>query len=635
LNKDALLVASFSIYVALLDYKEPKAINNFIFPNLIGKNLFEANFFDTDADFNEAFGEIAFDFILGNPPWKSKKDDTFHTKYINENAVDVGRYEIAQTFLYRTKDFVTHNTVCALIVTSTIFYNILPTTKKFKRTFLELFKVRTLFDLSAVRKLVFESAISPAIVVIYSKAELNEIERNVVEHISVKPSIFLKQFKKLVIEKFDQKEILQRNFIDYDWMFKLALYGNTLDFILIKKLLQGRETLKDFVDSTSTLCKGDGILFGSPKPDPFDFLIGKPLVTSDQVCQYYTPITDSNKKLSRKDVYLEAGRREELFTGNHVLIKSRTKDESDIVVSFCEGDAVYMHNTYGISSKGDDTSLKAIYGYLISSLHTYFQFITSAAWGISTRPEIKFEEYLSFPFEKLNKGMQHVLAAYVDDFIRPIKKQSESILKSETANIPYPVLRKIDRLIFDAYSLNETDLDLIDYVKNVSIFQYQYSKYGKAIAEVKLDQLSGYIEIVGSMFNSLYQQYDEQVSVEVFYLKHFVAMNFKFEKRRSKEQSEEGVIPVKTIEVSEETDEKKFLQILSNSLSTWNVFDVGNETDLFVQKDIKGFEPNSFYIIKPNEYKCWHRAMAWYDASEIKKLIEDAEMELLTQTADV
>jgi hypothetical protein len=51
--------------------------------------------------------------------------------------------------------------------------------------------------------------------------------------------------------------------------------------------------------------------------------------------------------------------------------------------------------------------------------------------------------------------------------------------------------------------------------------------------------------------------------------------------------------------------------------------------DLFIQKDIKGFEENSFYIIKPNEYKCWHRALAWYDSSEIKEAIQSTELERL------
>ena len=37
---------------------------------------------------------------------------------------------------------------------------------------------------------------------------------------------------------------------------------------------------------------------------------------------------------------------------------------------------------------------------------------------------------------------------------------------------------------------------------------------------------------------------------------------------------------------------------------------------LFIQKDIRGFEKESFYIIKPNEKKLWHKAIAYLDVNE-------------------
>ena len=37
---------------------------------------------------------------------------------------------------------------------------------------------------------------------------------------------------------------------------------------------------------------------------------------------------------------------------------------------------------------------------------------------------------------------------------------------------------------------------------------------------------------------------------------------------------------------------------------------------LFMQKDIRGFERNGFYIIKPNEKRLWHKAIAYLDAEE-------------------
>lgn len=73
INEEALKVTCFSIYIALLDYQQPKDIDKYPFPNLLGTNLFKANFFDKSHDFNKVIKNNPPKFILGNPPWKSKK----------------------------------------------------------------------------------------------------------------------------------------------------------------------------------------------------------------------------------------------------------------------------------------------------------------------------------------------------------------------------------------------------------------------------------------------------------------------------------------------------------------------------------------------------------------------------------
>ena len=106
---------------------------------MLDESLFEANFFDTTHKFNEVVKSKTPKFILGNPPWKSKKDDIVHTNWLKQNKKTVGNYEIAQSFLLRTKDFMQYDTRTVLIVTSTIFYNVSSTTKKFKNEFLSTF----------------------------------------------------------------------------------------------------------------------------------------------------------------------------------------------------------------------------------------------------------------------------------------------------------------------------------------------------------------------------------------------------------------------------------------------------------------------------------------------------------------
>ena len=47
------------------------------------------------------------------------------------------------------------------------------------------------------------------------------------------------------------------------------------------------------------------------------------------------------------------------------------------------------------------------------------------------------------------------------------------------------------------------------------------------------------------------------------------------------------------------------------ALSTERVTD-----QLYLRKDIRGFEKDGFYIVKPSEHRLWHPAMAYVDVQE-------------------
>ena len=54
------------------------------------------------------------------------------------------------------------------------------------------------------------------------------------------------------------------------------------------------------------------------------------------------------------------------------------------------------------------------------------------------------------------------------------------------------------------------------------------------------------------------------------------------------------------------------LQALLLTLSVENLSD-----QLYLRKDIRGFEQDGFYIIKPCDLRLWHKAVAYVDVQEI------------------
>jgi hypothetical protein len=624
LNEQALLVATFSIYIALLDYKDPKAITNFKFPDLIGRNLFAANFFDENHSYNDILKNVDFDYILGNPPWRSKKDDKDHVNYITKHNLPIGRFEISQTFLLRTRAFMSTKTRSALIVTSTAFYNISGPNKEFKDKFLNQYALEIFFDLSPVRRMIFEEKNNPAAIVFYRlfTAEV-ESENNLVEHYSLKSNIFLKYFQLIVIEKFDRKRILQKHFIQHAWMFKVALYGNSLDFAFITKLENIEKRLNDLIDD-KTIFLGAGIHKGNKSEHKsFAPIIGKPIIENSEVSNYYTKRL-GKAFVSKEESHIKSGKEKGLFEGYQILIKEQAKDESDIVISVAHENYVFKSGLFGLVSKKEQETLKQIYVFLISRLYTYFIFSTSGSWGTSTRPQIRSVEFLGFPLVNLSEKQKKKALQLYENFIHPFKQwHSKDNLGKPI--VPQKVFDSVNSFVQGVYDLSDTEIDLIDYVLNVSRYQFQESK--QHLFTQKIQNPNALRDYADVFLKELSQIYTEEVLyADIYFLDHFVAINFKLT------VPEDDVIYDQVNFVVDCTDEREVLASISKSLSIWNLTNSNDSNEnLFIQKDIKGFEQNSFYIIKPNEYRCWHRAIAWYDLAEIKEVIEKAEVELLNQ----
>lgn len=630
-NEQALKVACFSVYVALLDYQSPKDINQYEFPQLLDTNFFEANFFDLVHGYNHIIKSVDIDFILGNAPWKSDKDD-LHLGWIKEQGQKVGRYEIAQSYLLRAKDFMALKSQCALVVTSTIFFNVSNKTRAFKESFLGSFRLETFLDLSPVRRLVFEGEklqrlpngriksekySTPAAVVIYRLPKPGEGMKNVVKHYSLKLNIFLKHFRLIVIEKHDRKEIVQSHFLKYPWMFKVALYGNTLDFAFMVRLHNKTADRKiaSLFDDVNFFA-GAGIKRGK-NPTPFPELKDLPIIDNRAIQEYYTKV-NHKKILKEEETYLERGRKPELFLGQKILLKEQAKDETRPVISFVTESAVYRNGVFAISSS-DTKKLQCLYGYMISNLYTYYLFMTSCAWGIATRPALRFwDELLSFPYLAMSNDDQANFCGIVERFLNTFHVHNTNDLVLGEIQIDWGAFNEINQRVFELYGLGKVEKDLVDFTLEVSRYQFQESKYEKVIRfKDRNSDLKQYAKVFASEFADLYE--GEYLWIEVFSLEYFTAMNFRFDKQKPS-QDEEIVFMTRM------SDMHEVLSFLSKNLTIHSITGSKNLRDnVYIQKDIKGFETNSFYIIKPNEFKCWHRAMAWYDVAEFRESIEQAE----------
>lgn len=645
IDESAVNVAAFSLYIAILDFLRPVEIAQIQLPNLISKNLFYNDFFNEEntgilfkheapkwhyQDFNEELQQKMFDFIVGNPPWKRhsfEKEENkinYFEKYKNKikRSRHISGHEIAQGFLYRALDFCQKDTQCALIVTSKAFHN--GEAIKFKEQFLSKVLLQQFMDLSPVRRLIFNTsdtsekgAIGPAAIVIYQKSE-NEVaaKSNLVKHISVKSNIFLKYFRTLVIDKMvDEKKVRQSNFINYKWMFKVALYGSGLDFTFLKRLQKDNKTISDYIDN-KTIFKGDGIKKLTEKArekykpkkgwTKFDEIAQIPIIELEQINSFFSQIEEKNKP-TEADLWVKSGAEIEQYMGGHrILFTPRAKNETELTISYFERDVVYREKVLGIATTEKIQNLQAIFALVQSDLYTYYQYLSAASWGVYI-PEVAQKEYLAFPFSNKIDTYVKVLSKYVEELIASHKSNY-----FEIDNYITNFRKDINKIINEIYHISPQEQDLINYVLEVSRYQFQDGKQQKFLRKPNPKDLEKYAQVFVDYFGQLFDGSDNEYFKATYYeMDYFVAMRFEIVAEKT------NAFPVK----GNAKNEKEIFSILSKSTSL-----VKETDDIFLRKVVKGFDYKSFYIIKPKEYKSWHPAIAHLDVEEFDEAMIAGEL---------
>lgn len=601
-DESAIQVAAFSIYLTLLDYQQPADISNFRFPNLLGANLICQDAFE-----EAPFAGIKFDYILGNPPWNrghsevdenGKDVEAAYEKYIKLRAHKegkgriIGNNEIAQAFAVRTFDFMSEETKAALVLTSKVLYN--SQSAPFRTYLLDNVLVDSVLELSSVRKEVFsqssDPSIAPACVLFYQKkqSETNALN-HLVTHTAIKPSVFFTLFKVLTVEKADIQHVRQDLLEQYDYLWKILLFGSYLDFLFVKRL-KSMKSIQEEIDERSYL-SGVGVTVGSvsTRHDDIRRYLGKKLVEAGKLQQYY--ILPSHKEW--KEPFAHRGREASLFKSPLLLVrKSISSKDYTCRASICEEDVIYTGSITGIC--GEDMGvLRNITGMLNSFLFPYYALMNLSSIGTEREQGFNIEKF-SLPYigggiaghveriETLYKDLETVTAVSQDEMKEKIRKEKDSI----------------DNIVVRELNMTATEKSLVDYAVNYTIpFVTGKCKVQSVMNDTRGHKvMSAYADVFLERFNGqfgkgTYLSYVCEIAPSHVMVRFFVSM------------------------------EQKAPDFKNGSLGAMEAFLLslsveGVSDNLYLRKDIRGFEENGFYIIKPSEQRLWHPAVAYVDVEE-------------------
>lgn len=623
-DESAVQVAIFSVYLTLLDYQKPAEIENFKFPTLLNTNFFVADFFDTNANYNKTFSKEdfkGFDFILGNPPWfrgKGEKEVPLYVSYIKNREKEerlkeqppcvIGGKEIAQAFLVRSSDFSVINTENALIVTSKTLYNL--QSVDFRKYFLHNFKVKRVFELAPVRHEVFEKsnkkAIAPACVLFFKYDKTQDTDNNIIEHITLKPNRFFSLFKVFSINRADFKKVQQQRLKQHDWLWKTMVYGSYLDFNLIRRLKSEYLTLKERIEKSNDLIIGQGIMVGGGDANDASDIVGKPFIdTRSDIKQYW--VNPNNKNKWEYDT-VHRVRNKELYKAPILLITEGVDNDLKSVSAICYSDSIYKSSLTGIKGRGKRTinTLKQISGILNSSFFSYYNLMTFSSSGIE-REQSHDEEKLNIPLietEKISIIVESMEKLLLDKY-----NNKKALLEPNIEKQINDKQFELNKCIYDSFSIMNKEVDLLDYTNRVTIpIQMKHNNYELLFHPLSYEDeiLKAYAQLFLNRFQSNLSNNGRKFIVEIWHTNQIIGMFFK-------------VIPVR-----EYTEDIKWENKQSESAIIQIIAKLGIKKiteQLFVQKDVRGFEKDYFYIFKPNEKRLWHKAIGYLDVNEFADAI--------------
>jgi methylase of polypeptide subunit release factors len=444
IQRQALRIAAFSLYLAILDYLEPKSIwLDVHFPTLIGKNLMEGDFFDEQINFDG----LQFDLVVGNPPWESNL--TSHAEdFLRKRQLTVGDNQIVQAFLWHAPDFCADQGQIALLCSSkSLLFNKSGPNITFRKNFFRKFNVQTIFDFSTLRRFLFEKAVAPATAIIYTSQR--PASSSVIFYGAPKPTHFARSLTAILIESTDLKQLPLRQVLDsIDTMdhrddqrsniqmelftdeddendeeddeltnrainiWKVALWGTNYDYILLQAL-NNYPSLEEIIEKRGWYSKGGFNQSGPGEGKKAEWLDNALYLDARDFTRYGIH-PRLLKVLPEGNLYYRRGDPKR-FKAPLVLFK-RGQTQRRPSAAFIDSDCTFTDAITGIAGPNHDRDfLKALTALLNSEIAQYYLFLTSASWGVE-REEIKAGELRTLPFPFLNASEEQIndLATSVD-----------------------------------------------------------------------------------------------------------------------------------------------------------------------------------------------------------------------------
>ena len=582
LSEEAIQVAAFSCYLALLEFLEPKSIWEEVrFPTLKGINLFVNDFFDLDAPFNERL----YDIIVGNPPWQSSLT-VKATDYVRKNRHTIGDNQIAQAFLQRAPALLAdEGHVCLLAPSKGILFNQSGPNREFRRQFFMAHQVTKVVDFSAFRRSLFREAVAPMVAVFCQKPAAGDSARNEMTYLSPHPSPLSEVLAGVVVFGDEVRRFSRNQIASHPYIWKLALWGTPRDLNVIDDLCERFPSLEQVTRIRSWQISA-GVTVNGSSANHAPELGAMRYIPVNAVQPFH--VSSMPEDRINHDVFHRPGNIR-AYRGPHVLIRRGVMTNGVLASVFLRDDAVFTNGLFGIAGPPEDTDyLKIVCAYINSSLARYYHFLTASAWGVE-RDEVLLTEQRKLPcaIPLEDTGLFHEIVSLVD--------------RIQEAGGDWDWRPELDELVYRSYGVTLSEQHTIEDLLRTVMDRHYRGLQANAFAAPLTDDLTRYAQAYAEVFEKttggnrtlLPTVYDGDPP--------YRAVSFHLAPRGS--QRRESHIASEP--------ELDILLVRLERIATEQ-----HSQSLYFRRNIKVYEAEAIHIVKPAERRFWTRSAAYNDADE-------------------
>lgn len=637
IHPQAIKVAAFSLYLALLDKLNPKNIwrnKDHRLPNLInnpndltikeqGNNLFCR---DTIAD-NIEIQKLSFDLIVGNPPFGTSELSNTMSSYCNQFNF---AKEMVLPFLHKAISL-SPNGEIALIFNTKILTNTNIGYLNFRNWLFNECYVEKIFNFSILRNAkknfggqLFGNATGPISIIFYQKhhkepsdkiiyyAPKTYIKSNIIEGLSIDSSD---------LKYLPREECKNPN----SRIWKIAMWGKINDWELIERLNKYRFNNIESFAKKHQIKSGVGFQLLTNKSDSAkdsEVLSTLKYLDADNIAQYYTPTTslgeikDSVKTDKAINYYIEHYNLNSIndltkithfrrlgdinaYINPHIVVK-KGLEKNRVCASFIDENCAFRDGVYGFYTENSNIDcLYVLLAYFNSKFSTYYLFMTNSSYGIE-REQIMMNEYLTIPIN-LNSIHYEKLINAGKEIIQRVKEQDFLINPYKEYELKLFIEENIDKTIYESLDLIESEIASINHIIDYDIDLFHKKEKSIALEVTTFDQIQEYANIISSELNDFIEGQGIFVNITIYDINKFSPLIMI---KISHEQT------IKDISISQEKLDDE-LSRLDKYL--WEK----SSTNIYFKKNLNFKNNDDIYIIRPNQKKFWTQSMAFNDAHDL------------------